>query len=107
MVAAPIRVGMLDSAEAADLVDALAVRGLIGKPVAADGEQWVELHEVHEDTERLVAEVTAAVEAWLADRRREHVEIRVAERSYPVHAASTLTEALRPRRPSRSDRPRS
>jgi hypothetical protein len=105
-VAAPIRVGKLDSAEAADLVDAFAVRGLIAKPVGDGPRLWIEIHEAHEDTERLVAEVTSAVEAWLADRGRDEVELRVSGRSYPVRAPSTLTEALHPRRPARTDQRR-
>jgi antitoxin (DNA-binding transcriptional repressor) of toxin-antitoxin stability system len=104
-VAAPIRIGTLDAAEADDLVGALAVRGLVGRPVAADGERFVELHEAHEETDRLVAEVTAAVEAWLADRGRPAVELTVAGRAFPVQAAASLDEALRTRLPSRSDSP--
>jgi hypothetical protein len=105
-VAAPIRIGTLDAVEAADLVDALAVRGLIGRSVEAGGHRWVELHETHEETERLVAEVSAAVADWLADRRRDEAEIRVGGRSIAVRSATDLDETLRDRLPSRADRPR-
>jgi hypothetical protein len=102
-VAAPIRIGTLDAAEADDLVSALAVRGLVGRPVVANGERWVELHEAHEETERLLAEATAAVEAWLADRGRPAVELTVAGRTLTVRAHAGLNEALRTRLPSRTD----
>jgi hypothetical protein len=99
-VAAPIRVGILEVAEASDLAEALAVRGLIGRPVAARGKRWVEIHEPHEEEERLLAEVKEAVEAWLADRGHPAVEIRVGDRSIAVKAPERLDDALRERLPT-------
>ena len=107
-MAPPIRIGALALEEARDLVEALAVRGLIGRADEADDGWWVELHDSREETERLVAEVTDAVRAWLLDRGRPSARISVAERWTTVEPGERLDDALRGRLPShRRDDPRS
>jgi len=94
-VATPIRIEGLDAAGAKDLVEALAVRGLIGR-AAAEGEGFlVELHEAHEDTERLADEVTAALELWLADRGLDSAQVRIGDEVRIVDASSDLVDTLR------------
>jgi hypothetical protein len=96
-LAAPIRIGRLDAAEASDLVHALAARGLIGRSIASGGARWVEVCEAREETRRLLADVTEAVETWLADRARASLEIRVEDRVEHVTVDQALREALRAR----------
>jgi hypothetical protein len=103
-VATPVRVGTLDAAEAGDLVEALAVRGLIGTPVDGEGGRWVELRSSREKTERLLADVADAVEAWLADRGRAALEIRAGRHAYSVRAGQRLDDVLRSRLPAASRR---
>ena len=69
-MAPPVRIEWLDGAEAIDLVQALAVRGLVGKPLAERKRQAVVVHDPHEEADRLV-DVVAALESWLADRGRD------------------------------------
>jgi hypothetical protein len=99
-VARPIRVGVLDAAEASDLVEALAVRGLTATSAARGGGHWVELHELHEETERLLVEVTEAVEAWRADRGRPPLQIQVGEQTRAVGSGERLDDALRSQLPT-------
>ena len=99
-MAPPIRIGTLAADEARDLVEALAVRGLIGRATEAADGWWVELHDPHEETERLVAEVTEAVQAWLVDRNRPSATISVAERWTTVEPGERIEETLRGRLPS-------
>lgn len=96
-MAAPIRIGMLDATEASDLVHALAARGLIGRPVAAESERWVEVCEAHEDTSRLLADVTDAVSTWLAEHERPAVDVEVEGRVLRVSARDDLRDVLRAR----------
>ena len=103
-MATPIRVGVLEAAEARDLVEALAVRGLIGTMSESRRGCWVELNEPHEETERLIAEVTAALEAWLLDRGRGPLNVRVGERHITVEASAILDDVLRSRLPGRPRR---
>jgi hypothetical protein len=74
-VARPIRVGVLDVEEARDLVGALAVRGLVGRRLEEDDGVWVELHEGREDADRLLSEAIETVSAWVADRRKESIDV--------------------------------
>jgi hypothetical protein len=104
-MAAPIEIGALREAEAADLVHALAARGLIGKPERRHDAIWLEVHEAHEETERLLGEVTTAVAEWLADQERATLELRVGSRVETVAARGDLRDALRARA-SASARPR-
>ena len=100
-MATPIRAGALDVAEAKDLVEALAVRGLIATAEGDDADWWVELNEPYEETERLLAEVTTALETWLADRGRETIEVHVGKRQLEVNAPQAkLDETLRSRLPA-------
>jgi hypothetical protein len=94
-MAPPIRVEGLASREAVDLVQALAVRGIVGKPLYAGEGYAVVVHDPHEDEQRLLAEVLHALEGWLADRRREPLEVRVGARTQTVRGGSDLASALR------------
>jgi hypothetical protein len=96
-MAAPIRVGALGLAEARDLVEALAVRGLIATVDEADGSWYVELNEPHEETERLLGDLTVALETWLADRGRSALEVRAGDRTIEVTASARIDEELRAR----------
>ena len=94
----PIRIQWLEGGEAVDLVQALAVRGLIGKPMRRRTRHAVVIHHPHEDTERVLPDVIEALEAWLADRGRESVEVRVGADSRSIRARE-LPGALRGRVP--------
>jgi hypothetical protein len=96
-VAAPIRIGPLDAIEASDLAQALGARGLTGRTVVADDERWVVVQETHEQTERLVADVSHALETWLDDRDRSAVDVHVEGRVLSVGRHTDLREALRAR----------
>lgn len=96
-MAAPIRIGTLDATEASDLVQALAARGLIGRPVGANGDRWVEVSEAREETHRLLADVTDAVATWLAEHERESIDVEVEGRLQHVSARADLRDALRAR----------
>jgi hypothetical protein len=78
-------------------VQALAVRGLVGKPSRSGERHAVVVHDPHEETERLLADVVAALETWLADRGRDSLQVRVADSSRTVSPASDLRDVLRPR----------
>lgn len=86
-MAAPIRIGPLRGRDALDLARALAVRGLIGRPVRAGGSFSVEVADSHEESGRLLEEVTEALEDWLADRGRRGVGLDVAGSHRTVRAA--------------------
>lgn len=94
-MAAPIRIGTLDATESSDLVHALAARGLIGRTVAAETERWVEVSEAHEETKRLLADVTDAVSTWLAEHERSTVDVEVEGRVVRVSARDDLRDVLR------------
>jgi hypothetical protein len=94
----PIRIQWLEGDEAVDLVQALAVRGLIGKPMQRRARHAVVIYHPHEDTDRLLPDVIEALEAWLADRGLESVEVRVGAESRSVRARE-LPGALRRRVP--------
>ncbi len=96
-MAVPIRIGTLDATEASDLVQALAARGLIGRPLGADGERWVEVHDAHEETRRLLTDVIEAVETWLAEHDRDAVDVSVEGRLHRVTVGDDLRDALRAR----------
>jgi hypothetical protein len=74
-VATPIRVGVLDAEEARDLIGALAVRGLVGRPLENGDDVWVELHGGREDADRLLSEAIETVSAWVADRGKESIDV--------------------------------
>lgn len=86
-MAAPIRIGPLPGREALDLAQALAVRGIAGRPVRASGRYEVEIHDSHEDEDRLVHDVVDALGQWLADRGRVEVGLRMAGSRQTVRAA--------------------
>jgi hypothetical protein len=94
-VATQVSVGVFDAAVARDLVEALAVRGLIGTAVERDGSWSVDLDEPHEQPERLLAEVAGAVGAWLTDRGKPSARIRAAGRTITLRAGERLDDALR------------
>jgi hypothetical protein len=96
-MAPPIRVGALDLTEARDLVDALAVRGLIATVEESAGETRIELNEPHEETERLLADLTVALQVWLADRGRNAVDVHLADRSIVVVAPGGIDSTLQMR----------
>ncbi len=95
-MAAPIRIGPLDATETSDLIRMLGARGLVGRRTS-DGEPcWVEVLEAHERTDRLLAEVSEAVSAWLSDRGRPSLEIRVEDNVLRVEARDDdLSDVLR------------
>ena len=76
-MAAPIRVEGLGAEDAADLVQALAVRGLTAHTLAEG--TAIELVEPHEDTLRLVADVAEALRDWARDRGRRGLSLRVGD----------------------------
>ncbi|MCC6222089.1 MAG: hypothetical protein IT201_01190 [Thermoleophilia bacterium] len=86
-MAAPIRIGPLPGPEALDLAQALAVRGITGRPIRATGRFEVVVHDSHEDPDRLVHDLVDALEEWLADRGRLEVGVRIAGSEQTVHAA--------------------
>lgn len=94
----PIRIEWLEGGEAIALVEALAVRGLIGKPMRRRTRHAVVIYHPHEDTERLLPDVVEALEAWLADRGRETIEIRVGTDRRSIRARE-LPGALKARVP--------
>jgi hypothetical protein len=96
-VAPPVRIEWLDGAEAIDLVQALAVRGLVGKPLRKGTRHAVVVHDPHEDTDRLVAELVAALETWLADRGGESLRLTLGDRSRTVSPSPDLPGALQGR----------
>jgi hypothetical protein len=97
-MAPPIRIEWLEGGEAIDLVQALAVRGLVGKPVREKARHVVTIHDPHEETERLLSDVVAALETWLADRGRDEIEVRVGSRTRTVSARQEdLPDALKAR----------
>ena len=96
-MAPPIRIGTLTADEARDLVEALAVRGLIATAEKDDGGYVVELNQPHEETERLLGDLTVALETWLADRGRAAVDVHIENRTVGIEAASRLDETLRSR----------
>jgi hypothetical protein len=100
-VATPVRVERLEQHEALDLAQALAVRGLVGRPVRSRGVGALEIHDAREDTQRLLTEVVEAVETWLADRQRDPVVISVGGRKRTVRARRDLSAALAARVPRR------
>ncbi|MCI0635214.1 MAG: hypothetical protein L0206_15085 [Actinobacteria bacterium] len=71
----PIRVGVLDAEEARDLIGALAVRGLVGRPLDEGHGVWVELHEGREDADRLLSEAMDTISAWVSDRGKDSVDV--------------------------------
>lgn len=93
-MAPPLRIEWLDGADAIDLVQALAVRGLVGKPLRKGDRHAVVVHDPHEDTDRLLAELVAALESWLADRGGESLRLTVGDRTRTVSARPDLPGAL-------------
>jgi hypothetical protein len=96
-VAPPVRIEWLDGSEAIDLVHALAVRGLVGKPVRQGSRHAVVVHDPHEEADRLVADLVVALESWLVDRGRESVHLTLGDVSRTVSAAPDLPDTLRGR----------
>lgn len=91
-MAEAIRIEIENPADAADLARAFAVRGLVGEVVPVNGRCEVEIVSRREQTERLLIEVLAALEAWCADRDRISACVRVGERSYAFEASSGSLE---------------
>lgn len=104
-MAPPIRIGALGATEASDLAQSLAARGLIGRPVSTGGASWVEVHETREETTRLLADLTEAVETWLAEHERlRSLEIRVEDKVTRVPSRGDLRDDLRERVRARARR---
>lgn len=93
-MASPIEIGALQEAEAIDLVNALAARGLVGTPSRTGDATWVAVRDVHEETDRLLGEVAGAVADWLAERDRPTLELRVGSRVETVGAHADIRDAL-------------
>ena len=96
-MSAPVRIGRLDAEEAGDLVQALAARGLIGTASPAGRHRWVDVRDPHEETRRLLSDVVAAVETWLAEHDRRSLEVRVGTDVHRVLRPDTLPDALHAR----------
>ncbi len=92
MVAEAIRIELESRADAADLVRAFAVRGLTGGVEVVNGHCEVEIANRREQTERLLIDVLAALEAWLADHDDPPTRVRVGERSYVFGAPASLVD---------------
>lgn len=93
-MAAPIEIGALEETEAIDLVNALAARGLVGTPAERGSVTWVAVCDAHEDTERLLGDVAAAVASWLAERDRPPLELRVGSRVETVAGRRDIRDVL-------------
>ncbi len=94
----PIRIESLEGGDAADLVQALAVRGLIGSSEREGKLSAVVIPHPHEDTERLLPDVVEALEGWLADRGKESAELSVGGNRLTVRARG-LPDTLKARVP--------
>ena len=94
-MAQPICIRVADADEGADLVDALAVRGLTGNLVYTNGTPEVLIRYRWEETQRLTADVVAALETWLEDRGRISVAVRVGEGSFLARRARSAGESRR------------
>jgi hypothetical protein len=75
LMAEPVRVDVESEPDAEDLSRALAVRGLAGRPAASGGRPAVEISCRHEDTDRLLADLLPALEAWRVDRARGQLRV--------------------------------
>jgi hypothetical protein len=93
-VAAPVRVERLDQADAVDLAQALAVRGLVGRLTEVAGGVALEIRDDREDPSRLIAEVLGAVRAWLADRQHAPLVVFAGDVRRMVGPESELPAAL-------------
>ena len=93
-VATPVRVERLESSDAEDLAQALAVRGLVGHVISSRGGATLEIRDEREDTERLIAEVIGALQAWLVDRHHDPLEISAGSERRVVGPEGELPAAL-------------
>jgi hypothetical protein len=92
----------LGQRDAADLAQALAVRGLIGHVTGPAKRATLEIRDEREDTERLIAEVIEALKAWLADRHHEPLVVSAGGVRRTVGAEGELTTVLAARIPKRA-----
>lgn len=81
-MAETIRVGLAGPSEGADLVRMLAAQGLPGRLIREAGRWEVEIGSEHEETERLLSDVLAALETWLGEREPSSIRVRVGGRTY-------------------------
>ena len=81
-MAETIHIELATTAEGVDLVEALARRGLTGELVRAGSPSEVAVRYASEETDRLLLEVLAALEAWLADRGVSSLRVRVGKRAF-------------------------
>ena len=103
-VATPVRVERLGRDDAADLAQALAVRGLVGHVIRAGNRAALEIRDEREDTERLIAEVVDALRAWLADRHHEPLVVSAGSLRRTVEPEGGLPAALAARVPRQTPR---
>jgi hypothetical protein len=79
-----VLVGVGSQADAVDLSRALAVRGLTARWTTVDGRPEVELRYRREETQRLLADLLPALEAWRRDRAHGPLRVIVGERVHVV-----------------------
>jgi hypothetical protein len=79
LMAERVRVDLESEPEAEDLSRALAVRGLAGRPATSGGRPAVEVTCRHEETDRLLADLLPALEAWRVDRARPQLRVTAGE----------------------------
>jgi hypothetical protein len=93
-MAEAIRIELDSPADAADLVRALGVRGLTAGIARVNGHCEFEIAYRREKTERLLVDVLAALEAWLADRTYPSTRVRIGQRSYTFGVGSDRERSL-------------
>jgi hypothetical protein len=80
----PIRVETRTRAEADDLVEALRHRGIHGRRVTASDGSEVAINFEPSENEPLPLAAVVALEAWLLERRKPSIPIRVGGRRYEL-----------------------
>jgi hypothetical protein len=83
-MAEPVLVDVGSEEEALDLSRALVVRGLAARRTTIDGRPEVELHCRREETQRLLADLLPALEAWRRDRAHGPLRVIVGGRVHVV-----------------------
>ena len=78
--AEPIRVEVEDLVVGQELVELLARHGLIGNALDRGGRVEVVIVSERDETERLLREVAAALEGWLAEQGRSSMLVCVGDR---------------------------
>lgn len=93
----PICVESRGAAEAEDLVETLMGRGIRARLLASSGRFDVEIGVEPPESERPSLEAIVALEAWLTERGRPSIPIRVGERHYELRPHPNGAEGRRRR----------